>query len=365
LFTEFSSFLDSDAILLQAEYQPYRLAFRRVWHSAHASHRQRCGFWIKLQTGQGLCAYGECAPFTEVGTETLAQAQSTLPALLAACKGRSIAEIAAQLHELSDTPALRCALETALLDICAQQQGLSVARWLSADALQQVAVNAACGALDEGFAARLQQALSQGYSVIKIKLGLYPLEEELSRLQQLQLPAGMRLRLDANQACSLAQAQQLIEVCNRLNIESLEEPLCKPDLAKLRLLQQQAQFPLALDESLQQNFATTPMAELPVKRQVLKCTAVGGPLPVLQRAQLARQAGIETVLTSTLETPVGLRAALQVSAALGSHLAQGLATADLFEHPPADLCPQQGMLNINQQAVSHLPGFGWRTDEDD
>lgn len=342
-------------MLVRAHYQPYQVTFCTAWQSAQGRYRVRRGFLLRLETGQGIRGYGECAPLPAAGTETLAAAAVILQAVVPDCAGESVAAAAARLDGLSNTPAVRYALETALLDICAREQAMPLYRWLAPDSAGRVVVNGACGCLDAGFEGRLGQALSRGYRTVKIKLGVYPPDEELQRLERLHLPNGISLRLDANRAWSFNQAAHAIEVCSRLPVESLEEPLQAPELATLRLLQQRAPFPLALDESLTDRFADTPADELPVTRLVLKPTALGGVLPLLKRARCAQQAGMESVVTSTLETSTGLWAAVHAGAALGNHLAHGLGTAEWFKNPDPALYPVQGVLDIGQQTQAGLP----------
>ncbi len=336
---------------VQLQCQPYQVKLRRAWRSAQGSQSVRCGYLLRLETGEGIRGYGECAPLPEAGTETPAEAASALQAIVSDCGGGPVAAVIARLEALSGTPAVRCALETALLDIGARQQGMPLSRWLVRDAAERVAVNAACGCLDEGFAARLAEAMVKGYRVIKIKMGLFPLDEELQRLQRLQLPDGVNLRLDANQAWSFDQALQAIEACSPIPVESLEEPLQVPDLALLRVLQQQAPFPLALDESLTDRFVDTPVEELPVQRLVMKPTTMGGMCRVIKRARQAKRAGIDTVVTSTLETSVGLWAVVHVAAALDNQLAHGIGTMEWLENPDPALCPRRGVLDIDPLAA--------------
>lgn len=353
--TELSAVVDSGLVLARVRYQPYRVAFHNAWQSAQSCHQERRGYLLKLETAQGISGNGECAPLAQAGTETLAEAEAALQAVLTASQDRPLAALAERLDGLATTPAVRCALETALLDIGARLKNKPLYRWLAPAASGCVAVNAACGGLDEGFELRLGQALMQGYRVVKIKLGLYPLEEELGHLKRLQLPEGIRLRLDANRAWSAAQAVQAIHACGALPVDSLEEPLQSPDLETLQALQQQAPFPLALDESLTDIFADMPPEALPVKRLVLKPMTAGGILPVLERARRARQAGIDSVVTSTLETSVGLWAALHAAAVLDNQLTHGLGTAAWLDKPDPALCPLRGMLQIGQQAGPGLP----------
>jgi L-alanine-DL-glutamate epimerase-like enolase superfamily enzyme len=53
--------------------------------------------------------------------------------------------------------------------------------------------------------------------------------------------------------------------------------------------------------------------------------AAGGLLPILERAAATR---IETIVTTTVDSAVGVRAACHVAAALGNDFAHGLATSD-------------------------------------
>jgi L-alanine-DL-glutamate epimerase-like enolase superfamily enzyme len=130
----------------------------------------------------------------------------------------------------------------------------------------------------------------------------------------------------------------MVEWLNALPVESLEEPLRDPRAVDLRRLQAAAEFPIALDESLHLNDAAIGLASLPVNRVVLKPAVVGGVGRTLRlAARLARQ-GVEVVTTSLIETAAGIWPTLQLTAALGSPLAHGLATSpwlacDLGEAP--------------------------------
>ncbi len=91
----------------------------------------------------------------------------------------------------TDKPAARHALETALLDLRSQAEGISLRRWLSPRAVDRVTVNGSAGSLDEQAPARCGALIAQGFSVLKLKVGLAEVERELRWLQQLcgQLPA--------------------------------------------------------------------------------------------------------------------------------------------------------------------------------
>ena len=174
------------------------------------------------------------------------------------------------------------------------------------------------GILDADVETRASQACEQGFRLLKIKMGVNPWKRELDRLQNLasQFPEQVTFRLDANGSWSKSEAYQVIAALKNLPVESLEEPLTSPDASTLRELQASVPWPLALDESL----AHWPVEELvsnpPVKRLVLKPMLLGGLLPSLKLARRSLRAGMESVVTSTVDSAVGVWAAAHLAAAL-------------------------------------------------
>ena len=147
------------------------------------------------------------------------------------------------------------------------------------------------------------------------------------------LPAGCRLRLDANGAWDEITAVEFLAACERLPVESLEEPLRDPDPAALDRLRKAPASPLALDESLARlpgSGASRPIAGTPSGAQTRPpWRNAGPPWPARQ----ARDAGITCVVTSALAPVVSLAAAhLAAAVAAGSdrEVAHGLATAGWF-----------------------------------
>ena len=313
-----------------AQLIPYRLPLRQPWRSARGVFAHRSGWLVRLETVGGLVGHGDCAPLPEAGTETAEAALATLENWLPKWPGEMPDEALLNLDEPHALPpATRCALETALLDLLAQQAGVPLARWLNPAASLVVAANAAIGGLDEGVSGRADKAVAEGFAVLKLKVGLTVAEVELALLRRLaeELPPGTTLRLDANGAWGMEEAERFIGELAGLPVESLEEPLARPDFVRLRQLQSRAPFPLALDESLPKFAAEILLAEPPVRRLVLKPMALGGVRPAYALACGAARAGLECVATTTVDSAVGVLAAAHLAAALGNNLAHGLATS--------------------------------------
>ncbi len=334
------------------ELRPYRLRFRAPWPGLKASHRR--GWLLHLHCGSHH-GWGECAPLPAAGTESPRTASRRLAE---ACARRwnplTLARHARRLARRA--PAAACALETALLDLESRRRRLPLRRLLEPRAMDRFPVNAMAGhACDP----RAGAAARQGFRVIKLKVGRGDLEEELGCLRACcaRLPAGVRLRLDANRAWSLEETRRFLEGLEELPVESLEEPLRHPEIDALRRLQESTPVALALDESVAVLGPARVLASAPVKRLVLKPMVQGGPGRTLELARRSLRAGMTPVITSSLESAVGLHAACQLAAALAAvrpETAHGLATgAWLADDPHRAPRIERGSLHLND-----LPGLG-------
>ncbi|MBU0594058.1 MAG: o-succinylbenzoate synthase [Gammaproteobacteria bacterium] len=330
---------------------PYRLPLRAEWISAQGSFAARCGWLLRLETDAGLAGWGDCAPLPEH------DAAEELEALARVMAGMDMDSAWDGLRPARQHPAVRCAVDVALGDLAAQQAGQPLAHWLAPDAAQQVRCNAALGALDAGVSQRAQAAIAEGFEVLKLKVGMAPVGHELALLRQLadDLPIGILLRLDANRAWNIADAQRFITGMAGLPLEMLEEPLAQPDLTDLATLQAQTEIPLALDESLPELGLERVLATIPVQRMVLKPMITGGLQAALKTAQGAHEAGMTCVVTTSVDSAVGTLAALHLAAALNNGLHHGLATSGWLKRDVGSAPrPELGMMTLGE-----LPGLGF------
>lgn len=350
--------------LTRCAFTPYRLPLRQSWASARGGFDVREGWLVRLATDAGLTGYGDCAPLPQVGTESMDSAAACLSDWVAALPGLSLEAALGRISgSAAGAPAACCGLETALLDLLAQQAGLPLARWLNPDAAVEVRVNAMLGGLDSRAAERALAAVAEGYSVLKLKAGLAAGHEEIPLLRDLahRLPTGVSLRLDANCAWSEREAADFLGALAGLPVESVEDPLHSPDMAGWRRLQAKASFPLAADESLRIMGADAVFGQPPARRVVLKPMALGGLAPALALARRAREAGVECVATTTVDSAVGVTAALHLAAAVDNGLAHGLATSawllrDIGKAPPEVV----GVLRLGSDpGLGCRPANGW------
>ncbi|MBL8392622.1 MAG: o-succinylbenzoate synthase [Candidatus Accumulibacter sp.] len=325
--------------LASATVHPYRLPLRAPWLTAGASLGERCGWLLCLQDGSGRRGYGECAPLPGSGSESAATALRALRSLLPPLLGLAAARALRRLEPGggSRTPAARSAVEAALLDLLAQDSGIPLAAYLNGARRRPAAsatpppirLNAACGSLAGICDDDIRTACSAGFEILKLKIGVLAIDEEITLLRQLAtvLPPACRLRLDANRAWPAATAARFLQACADLPIEMLEEPLATPDIDRLQALQDGTTIAIAVDESIRCLDSQALLARRAVRRLVIKPPRHGGLLPALALARRAGSSGVECIITSSLDSACGVTAAAHLAAALDNRLAHGLATS--------------------------------------
>ncbi|MCW2309050.1 o-succinylbenzoate synthase [Rhodobium gokarnense] len=307
---------------------PYALPLVRPWAAARTTLHERRGQLLAVTGEDGITGWGDCAPLPSSGTDGHARAFEALADAARILKGREAAELLADGSELSPVPEVRWAIETALFDLEARREGVPLTRHLRSGAPSSVAINAALGPLDDGCAARAEAAAKTGFAVAKIKVGIGTVENELAGLRKVIKAAEGRLafRLDANRAWCVADARRFLTAIADWPIDGVEEPLAEPTPDALATLQADLPFPLAADESLPVLGPDALLEAGAVRRFVVKPARLGGIRATLALAEKARAAGIELVLTSVVDSAVGVTAAAHLAASLAENAVHGLGT---------------------------------------
>jgi len=361
--------------LSELELTPFRLILRFPLDGAHRPHRERDGIFLALRDDQGRVGRGEATPLVEFGTETLAAASAALAVLAQMVRGspvpRTCEEVDAlieKLGNLGSAPATRCAVESALLDLAAQDAGVSVSQMLSPKARPWTAVNALLSAPDpEPLADEALAAVQAGYAVLKVKVASRALWDDARRLIAVRRAVGdeVKIRIDANGAWTEAEAATALRGLSPLKLELCEQPVPAGNHAALRRLRWLVPCPIAADESVSQpgggdallDGEDGPMADV----LVLKPMALGGLLPSLRLARRAEQVGVGTYVTSAMDGVVARLGAAHLAAALPTaEWASGLGVGRMFEKDlGADPCaPVGGRIHIPERSGLGLPA-GW------
>jgi len=182
--------------------------------------------------------------------------------------------------------------------------------------------------------------VESGFRVFKWKVGVADTGDELGLLDDLlaSLPAGSKLRLDANGAWDRRRAERWLERCADRPIEFVEQPVAAgtPGAEDLLLgLAGDYPTPLALDESLVRAGDAEHWLDVGWPGIfVIKPSLFGDADRVLDRLAAAKA---RVVFSSAIETAVGARSALNAAFAWpGMQLALGFGVWPLFANPKVD-----------------------------
>lgn len=266
---------------------------------------------VTLERG-GVQGRGEAAPNAFYG-ETRGTVEAVLPVLAGAVEGVRDPWDWEGLHAAvtrvmpHDHPSVKCALEMAAVEWCAQSAGVPARHLLglSDRPLPHSSYTVSLADLPE-MRQRAREAVEAGQTILKVKLGTDRDEAILTALRE-ELP-HVTLRVDANAAWTRVQAKRMLDVLDAANVELLEQPLAADDLDGHAELRRTARVPLVADESLHHVRDVLSLARA-FDGVNLKLAKLGGPLQALHALRLARAHGMQVMIGCMIESSLGIAAA--------------------------------------------------------
>ena len=308
---------------------PRTLRFRSPLATAYGVIDRREILELELADEDGFRGRGEAAPLEAYDGVSPARARAALDAyrdvLEAADDNAAGGELLDACRAVDEVPQALAAVDIALWDRAGHRAARPVARLLTDDVLDEVAVNATIGASDRAAAAASAEAARRaGFRCVKLKVGT---GDDAGRVAAVRAALGPEplLRLDANGAWGVEEAVRAIEALAPAGLELVEEPV--HGLAPLRALRERVAVRIAMDETAAVPGALASGAADAVCLKLGRCGGISG---LLACATLVRASGAEPYVASTFDGPLGIAAALHASAALRIDAACGLATLDLF-----------------------------------
>jgi o-succinylbenzoate synthase len=338
-------------------WQGYSLPFRRQYITSSGQAGVRSGLILFLTTDEGVAGVGEASPVGPSNPPEVQALASALEITAPSFLERDLDPDARLSAEIP--PAIRLGLETALLDISGQKQRCPITALLGGRPAA-LRVNALISAESPAeVATEAKSAVKSGFRSLKLKLGWGPPERDEALVSAVRSAAGpeVKLRVDPNQAWSVAQAVETLTRLQKYNLEYVEQPVAAADLEGLAEVRSRVKVPVAADESLKSLDDLQRLLELHAADIfILKAARLGGLKVALEIARIAGQSGCKVVVTSSLESGIGVAACAHLAAALpGLSPDHGLSTGLLFEEdlvlPP--FLPVCGVLN-----TPSAPGLG-------
>lgn len=344
--------------------------FRFQFSHASASRASTSNIIVNVQDKDGASGFGEGCPRSYVTGETEETAAAFVsnygPSFVDTCVDLPAIRDWIHDHEMkiSQNPAAFAAIETALLDMLARREGLSIEKYLGYPPLDApIGYSAVLGDSSPGktgIAALVYSVV--GLSDFKIKLSP---KVDRDRLKLARLPKRAKIRVDANNLWQ--EAEPCIGHIRGIgrNIWAIEEPLAAGDVSGMQMVSRELNAAIILDESLINLSQLSQYSERPgnwvANIRVSKC---GGLLRSIELANAAQSQGMDVILGAHVgETSLLTRAAMTVGQALSNApLAREGAFGKLLLRQDISESSltfgKSGILNPDRYLLSRNPGFG-------
>lgn len=316
---------------MKAYYQKHVLQFKRPSSTSRGILKQKETWFIVLEN-EGKQGIGECGILRGLSIDDRPDYETKLAWT---CDNIHLGKEALY-NALIAFPSIQMGIEMAFLSL-EEPDSFSLFPSAFSQGEAAIPINGLIWMGDQQFMLdQVEEKLSQGFSCIKMKVGAIAFSDEveiLSAIRKRYSAEQMVLRVDANGAFG-QDALEKLHVLAELDLHSIEQPIPQGNWSEMKALCQTTPLPIALDEELIGVFNTADKIALLDSIQpqyiILKPSFIGGFKGAEEWTRLAAERGIDSWVTSALESNIGLNAIAQWAYHQGYKGHQGLGTGGLY-----------------------------------
>ncbi|MGG1674983.1 mandelate racemase/muconate lactonizing enzyme family protein [Neobacillus sp. NRS-1170] len=323
---------------------------------------------VKLETDGGLIGYGEAVPDEHVTGESFFSAIEILKhQLLPAIMGESPFAIE-RIHHIMDSrihanPAAKAAIDIACYDLMGKYSDKPVYELIGGKFHNELTFAKVLSIEEpEIMAEKAKQAVAQGYSSLKLKVG-FNLYMDLERVKAVRNAVGFEvpIRVDVNQGWKdYSTAAQALPLLEPLRISWLEQPIKMGDIDGLAELRKKTIIPIMADESVHNGAHLHEIIKKNAADKInIKLMKSGGIYPAIHMAKTAEYAGISCQVGSMVESSIGSAAGYHTAMARKNITSTELTGPLLFSKEIGNL-----EYRIPFVHLSGKPGLGVDVQED-
>lgn len=265
--------------------------------------------FLRFEDDAGHAGWGDCTPSPRVTGETGEQARRALADFEKNPEWvERILEDAEHVPGGTRTPSVRNGLLLAYLDALGRVNGRPLHRLLNLpEGRVPSSVTISLGTPEAALKEAVEWSAAR-WDVFKVKLG-GPHDEAVLRALHDRYP-DKTLRVDANEAWSLAEARARLELCQRLEVQLVEQPLPRDRHTELRMLAREFEIPIILDESiLDTSDLLQAIREDSGDGINIKLSKCGGPYEARRMVKVARDHDWKVMIGCNIESSLAVAAA--------------------------------------------------------
>jgi L-alanine-DL-glutamate epimerase-like enolase superfamily enzyme len=288
--------------------EPFTIATGTMHHAQNV--------FIRVHTDAGFYGVGECSAFPMIVGETQDTCLVMAREFGRLWKGQDALAIEARLQQLhaftAGNSTIKSAFDMALYDIAAKNAGLPLYQYLGGSK-RPVESDITIG-IDspEGMAKKALEFNSNGASILKVKLGK-DAKSDVERIKQIReaVGDGMKIRVDANQGWSFADAVFALQAIGKYDIEFCEQPMRTWYDDRLPELMKLSPVKIMADESVFNHHDARKQIESSSCDYInIKFSKSGGIFEAKKIHDVAAEKGIACMMGGMLESRIALSAKL-------------------------------------------------------
>jgi o-succinylbenzoate synthase len=298
-----------------------KVPFKKTWKISLYESKDREHAIVCLTSAEGFKGYGEVCPAPALmGEDTQCICDVILRLLQPILLGANpfdIELIHARMDQIikSNNVAKAC-VDIALHDLQGKMLGIPLYLMLGGRFRQDVPLTYVLGIQEtEKTLEEVEKYRESGITSFKVKIGINPTEEiALLKAMRNRFGDDIHIRVDANQAFSVAQALKILRRMEEFNLEFIEQPLPWWDLEGMQYLTSAIDTPIMADESV---FSLADALRVVRMRAAdlinIKVSKVGGIHCARKIAVVAQSANMPVSIGSNLDLGIGSAANLHLS----------------------------------------------------
>lgn len=325
---------------------------------------------VKVHTDEGICGWGESAPFAR--TSPLGQmaicdviVDYLAPAIIGMDPFNIQGIWKAMDKSVPDHPQAKGALDMALYDIMGRKLGLPASTLMGGAVRTEIPLQALlCLDTIENMKKEAEDWLDKGFRTIRIKLGTGDMHRDMAMVREIRKTIGpdIKLRVDPNQAYTKKQALQLIPVLEENEVEIFEQPVAWHDLDAMADLNASTWIPIMPHEGMKSIYDVREFIKKDaVSLFTLKTDRPGGLTKACLTRDMAELFNIPCVVMSSVELSISTCASMMLAATL-KELPFACEASGPVEIE--DITDNSGFIKGDKFIVPQGPGFGFEVDED-
>lgn len=320
---------------------------------------------IRIQTDVGITGLGESSPARLITGETQDSNIASCRAIKSLLLGKDPLAVESCLGDIGviahSEPSIVAAVDMALFDIMGKAAGLPLYRLLGGDKVAFETDITVFLDTPEVMAREAAGYVQEGFGTLKVKTGRAS-DVDVAAIRMIREAVGpdVRIRIDANQGWTPAQASGVLKLLESSGLQLCEQPVAAWDVSGLRSVRDKSLIPIMADEAL-----FSPADALRLVREEacdlfnIKLMKSGGILRALKIAHIAEAANIRCMVGCMTEGRIGLTA--------GAHLVasqRNIIYADLDALIVHGVDPVIGGMTFSRGKITmpETPGLGLEID---